>query len=104
MLDNLLENARVHVPDGTPTRVRVGVDGGEVVLTVADDGPGMDADTAARAFERFYRGDPARSRATGGAGLGLSIVAAIVEAHGGTVALLPTDTGATFEVRIPTEG
>ena len=69
-----------------------------------DDGPGMDADTAARAFERFYRGDPARSRATGGAGLGLSIVAAIVEAHGGTVALLPTDTGATFEVRIPTEG
>ncbi len=104
VLDNLLENARVHVPDGTPTRVRVGVDGGDVVLTVADDGPGMDADTAARAFERFYRGDPARSRATGGAGLGLSIVAAIVEAHGGTVALLPTDTGATFEVRIPTEG
>jgi len=101
VLDNLLENARVHSPAGTPTRVRVRRDGTDVVLTVADEGPGMDADTATRAFERFYRGDPARSRATGGAGLGLSIVAAIVEAHGGTVALLPTDTGATFEVRIP---
>ena len=101
VLDNLLENARVHSPAGTPTRVQVRRDGTDVVLTVADEGPGMDADTAARAFERFYRGDPARSRATGGAGLGLSIVAAIVEAHGGTVALLPTDTGATFEVRIP---
>jgi two-component system OmpR family sensor kinase len=91
----------VHSPAGTPTRVKVRRDGTDVVLTVADEGPGMDADTATRAFERFYRGDPARSRATGGAGLGLSIVAAIVEAHGGTVALLPTDTGATFEVRIP---
>ena len=101
VLDNLLENARVHSPAGTPTRVQVRRDGTDVVLTVADEGPGMDADTATRAFERFYRGDPARSRATGGAGLGLSIVAAIVEAHGGTVALLPTDTGATFEVRIP---
>jgi two-component system OmpR family sensor kinase len=61
----------------------------------------MDADTAARAFERFYRGDRARSRATGGVGLGLSIVAAIVGAHGGTVVLQPTDIGATFEIRIP---
>ena len=103
VLDNLLENARVHTPAGTPTRVQVRTDGTDVVLTVADEGPGMDAETAARAFERFYRGDPARSRATGGAGLGLSIVAAIVEAHGGKVVLLPTDSGATFEVRIPAE-
>jgi len=103
VLDNLLENARVHSPAGTPTRVQVRTDGTDVALTVADEGPGMDADTAARAFERFYRGDPARSRATGGAGLGLSIVAAIVEAHGGAVALLPTDSGATLEVRIPAE-
>jgi len=104
VLDNLLENARVHVPPATPTRVGVRTDGGEVILTVADAGPGMAADTAARAFERFYRGDPARSRTTGGAGLGLSIVAAIVEAHGGTVALVPTDRGATLEVRIPVTG
>jgi len=102
VLDNLLENARVHSPAGTPTRVRVRTDGTEVVLTVVDEGPGMDAETAARVFERFYRGDPARSRATGGAGLGLSIVAAIVEAHGGSVALLPIETGASFEIRIPT--
>ncbi|MEP6758993.1 MAG: HAMP domain-containing sensor histidine kinase [Actinomycetota bacterium] len=102
VIDNLLENARVHAPAGARTQVQVRTDGDEVVLTVADDGPGMDADTATRAFERFYRGDPARSRATGGAGLGLSIVAAIVEAHGGSVALVPTDPGATFEVRIPT--
>ena len=104
VLDNLLENARVHAPPATPTHVDVHTDGDEVVLTVADAGPGMDADTAARAFERFYRGDPARSRATGGVGLGLSIVAAIVEAHGGTVVLRPTDIGATFEIRIPTAG
>ena len=104
VLDNLLENARVHAPPATPTRVDVHTHDDEVVLTVADEGPGMDADTAARAFERFYRGDPARSRATGGVGLGLSIVAAIVEAHGGTVTVVPTDVGATFEIRIPTEG
>ena len=101
VLDNLLENARVHSPAATPTRVQVRADGADIVLTVADSGPGMDADTAARAFERFYRGDPARSRATGGAGLGLSIVAAIIEAHGGTVVLLPTEIGATFEVLLP---
>jgi len=95
----------VHAPPATPTHVDVrSGDGDVVVLTVADAGPGMDPDTAARAFERFYRGDPARSRATGGVGLGLSIVAAIVEAHGGTVILRPTDIGATFEIRIPTAG
>jgi two-component system OmpR family sensor kinase len=56
-------------------------------------------------FERFYRGDPARSRDTGGAGLGLSIVAAIVGSHGGTVTAVPRDgTGTTFEVRLPRLG
>ena len=78
VLDNLLENARVHTPPATPTHVGVHADGQRSCSTVADAGPGLDADDAARAFERFYRGDPARSRATGGAGLGLSIVAAIV--------------------------
>jgi two-component system OmpR family sensor kinase len=65
--------------------VTVGTDADTATITVADDGSGMDPDVAARAFERFYRGDPARARSTGGAGLGLSIVAAIVEAHGGDV-------------------
>ena len=69
---------------------------------MSDQGPGLPADVAARVFERFYRGDPARSRRTGGVGLGLSIVAAIVEAHGGSVQCRSSEgAGATFEVRLP---
>lgn len=85
---NLTTNARVHTPAGTPIhlRVRAGADGG-AVLEVADEGPGMAPEVAARAFERFYRADPARARQTGGSGLGLSIVAGTVAAHGGHVEL-----------------
>jgi two-component system OmpR family sensor kinase len=101
VLDNLLENARAHTPEGTPAHVRVASDTAEIVLTVADEGPGIDPALAPALFERFARGDEARSRETGGAGLGLAIVAAIVEAHGGTVRALPSDGGATFEVRLP---
>jgi two-component system, OmpR family, sensor kinase len=101
VVDNLLENARVHTPPGTPTRVDVEHTDGTVVLRVADEGPGMDADVSARAFERFYRGDRSRSRATGGAGLGLSIVAAIVQAHGGSVMVANGRRGTTIEVRLP---
>jgi two-component system OmpR family sensor kinase len=101
VVDNLLDNARVHAP-GAATRVRLAREDGEAVLTVRDEGPGIPSEVAGRAFERFYRGDPARSRQTGGAGLGLSIVAAIVEAHGGTVtATSPDAGGAVFEVRLP---
>ena len=104
VIDNLLENAQVHTPSGTPTHValRTAEDGG-AVLTVADEGPGMDPEVASKAFERFYRGDPARARSTGGAGLGLAIVAAIVESHGGGVQVLDTDVGTTIEVRFPHE-
>jgi two-component system OmpR family sensor kinase len=102
VLDNLLDNVRVHTPAGSPVRVMVAREDGVVVLSVADRGPGLEPEVAARAFERFYRGDPARSRTTGGAGLGLSIVSAIVEAHGGEVRVSsPADGGATFEVRLP---
>jgi two-component system, OmpR family, sensor kinase len=102
VIDNLLDNARVHTPPGSPVRVRVAAVGDEAVLDVSDEGPGMAPEVAARVFERFYRGDPARSRDTGGAGLGLSIVAAIVESHGGTVRTLPHEgAGTTFEVRLP---
>jgi two-component system, OmpR family, sensor kinase len=101
VVDNLIDNSRVHTPEGTPVRVSVAKDGNEVVLAVADQGPGLSPEVADRVFERFYRGDPARSRETGGAGLGLSIVSAIVEAHGGTVRASPSDGGATFEVRLP---
>ena len=105
VIDNLLENARVHTPEGTPIHVRVhGADDG-VVLTIADEGSGLSAEAAARVFERFYRGDPARSRQTGGAGLGLSIVSAIVDAHGGNVSLRESGpgepAGARFQVWLP---
>jgi two-component system OmpR family sensor kinase len=102
VVDNLIDNCRVHTPVGTVVQVSVKQEGDGIVLSVADQGPGLPPEVAGRVFERFYRGDPARSRETGGAGLGLSIVSAIVEAHGGTVSAAPSDGGATFEVRLPT--
>lgn len=80
---NLLSNALQHTPPDAAVEVRVRSEGDQAVLEVADHGPGLDADQAARVFERFYRGDPSRTRSGGGSGLGLSIVAAIAEAHGG---------------------
>jgi two-component system, OmpR family, sensor kinase len=108
-VDNLLDNARVHTPASSRVRVTLGSDAdsdaSSVLLSVADEGPGLTSDVATRAFERFYRGDPSRSRSMGGAGLGLSIVAAIVEAHGGTVTVRSEEgAGATFEVRLPVSG
>jgi two-component system OmpR family sensor kinase len=102
VIDNLLANVRAHTPPDTPAIVRVKPEGDAVVLEVADRGPGMDADTAAHVFERFYRADPSRSRARGGVGLGLAIVAAIAEAHGGraTVSSVP-GAGSTFRVTLP---
>lgn len=99
---NLLANACVHTPAGTDVRVRVNRDARDVSIEVSDDGPGIDPAVASRVFERFYRADPSRARGHGGSGLGLSIVAAIVEAHGGTVTLAaPPQAGATFTVKLP---
>ncbi len=99
---NLLTNARVHTPAGTPVRVSVGVNDGRALLEVADEGPGMDPATLARVFERFFRADPSRARAGGGTGLGLAIVAAIAEAHGGrAVADSRLGEGTTFVVELP---
>jgi two-component system OmpR family sensor kinase len=73
-----------------------------VVLDVEDDGPGMTADQAQRVFERFYRADAARNRASGGTGLGLAIVAGLVSAHGGTVSVRTAPgRGADFQVKLP---
>jgi len=73
-----------------------------VVLEIADSGPGLTPQQAEHVFERFYRADQARTRKSGGAGLGLSIVAALVAAHGGTVWLeSPPGSGATFRIAIP---
>jgi two-component system OmpR family sensor kinase len=102
VLDNLLANVRAHTPSGTRTVVHLGVDGDAATLEVNDDGPGIDPVAAASIFERFYRVDPSRSRTTGGAGLGLAIVASIVAAHGGTVSADGAPGGgARFVVRLP---
>ena len=102
VLDNLLDNARVHTPPGTPVHIRLRDEGDQIVLSVEDDGPGLGQEDVEKAFDRFYRGDPVRSRETGGAGLGLAIVAAIVEAHGGSIELTsPEGSGAHFEIRLP---
>ena len=109
VIDNLAGNAVSHTPAGTAIEIRIAESqserpskGGDwAVVTVHDDGPGIDRLDAPRIFEAFYRSDPSRSRSSGGAGLGLAIVAAIVQAHGGMVDLVP-GPGATFEVRLPT--
>ena len=99
---NLLANACEHTPPGSPVEVRLRAEDGTAVLEVADHGPGLDADEAARVFERFYRADPSRARAGGGAGLGLSIVAAIAEAHQGTAGVdTAPGAGARFRVSLP---
>ena len=102
VLGNLLTNALTHTPVATPVTVTVGTRDGQAVLEVADEGPGLAPEQAARVFERFYRADAARSRAQGGSGLGLSIVAALVAAHGGHVDVeTAPGEGARFRVRLP---
>jgi len=105
VLDNLLANVRVHTPPGTATTVRVGAEGSFAVVSVSDDGPGLTEAQRDRLFERFFRADPSRSRLGGGAGLGLSIVDAIVRAHGGEVHVGESGSkGAEFTVRLPVSG
>ncbi|HEY3615099.1 MAG TPA: HAMP domain-containing sensor histidine kinase [Gaiellales bacterium] len=105
VIDNLLANVRAHTPTEASATVRVRHEGGLAVLEVADTGPGLSGEQTAHVFERFYRGDPSRSRDHGGAGLGLAIVAAIVEAHGGTVEVeSELGTGTTFRVWLPQGG
>jgi two-component system OmpR family sensor kinase len=99
---NLLANVRMHTAPGTAARVEVAAAGGRAVLQVADQGPGMHPEQAARAFERFYRSDPSRSRGMGGAGLGLSIVAAIAQAHGGRASVSSAPgRGVSVRVELP---
>ena len=106
VIGNLMSNALTHTPDGTPVTVRILAGPREpvpsIVLEVTDQGPGLPPEQAERVFERFYRADQARTRKAGGTGLGLAIVAALVAAHGGTVALRTAPgEGATFRVTLP---
>lgn len=104
-VSNLLVNARMHTPSGTPIHVRVDLEKSEVIISVADEGPGLTPEQSERIFERFYRADPSRQRGTireEGSGLGLSIVDAVVTAHGGSVSVESTpNVGATFTIRLP---
>ena len=92
---NLVGNVVQHTPPGTPVEIAVGTGVGVGVIEVRDHGPGIDPAHAARVFERFYRVDASRTRESGGAGLGMAIVAAIVSAHGGQVTLAQTPGGGT---------
>jgi two-component system, OmpR family, sensor kinase len=102
IVDNLLANVRAHTPDASPVRVTLARANGDARIEVADSGPGLSDDDRDRVFERFYRADDSRSRSTGGVGLGLSIVAAVATAHGGTVdARTGPDGGAVFRITLP---
>ena len=102
VLSNLVTNALTHTPPDADVTVRVGTSDSDAILEVADTGPGLDPDDRERVFERFYRADASRTRASGGSGLGLSIVAALVAAHGGKVEVESEQgVGSTFRVRIP---
>jgi two-component system, OmpR family, sensor kinase len=99
---NLLRNALVHTPAGTPIDVTVTSDDADATLVVRDHGPGLPAGDSEQLFQRFWRSEGGRARGRGGAGLGLAIVNEIVTAHGGSVAADNADDGgARFTVRVP---
>ena len=105
VLGNLLRNALVHTPAGTPIEVSVAPGPDVVRVTVRDHGPGLPTDDPDAIFERFWRAEGGRERGRGGAGLGLAIVAAIVDGHGGHVSAgNAPDGGARFIVTLPTTG
>ncbi len=99
---NVVGNALVHTPATSLIGIDLTADVEAVTVTITDAGPGMDSDTATRAFERFVRADPARTRQHGGSGLGLAIVQDAIEAHFGTVSLgSDLDRGTVVELRLP---
>ena len=102
VVGNLVRNALVHTPQQTAIEIGVSTVNGTGRMSVVDHGPGLEPKEMARIFEPFYRADPSRSRDSGGAGLGLSIVSAVVSAHGGKVNVKETSGGGvTFEVDLP---
>ena len=102
VLANLLRNAIVHTPAGTPIEVTVARGGGDVRLVVRDHGPGLPGGDPAALFDRFWRAEGGRERGKAGAGLGLAIVAGIVAAHHGAVTAEDAEGGgACFTVQLP---
>jgi len=102
VVSNLLLNALQHGPEGSPIEIQVEEHDGSAWLTVRDHGEGVSADVLPHVFERFYRGDPSRARATGGSGLGLAIAKGIAERAGGSIAIENcADGGARVTVQLP---
>ena len=103
LLKNLVGNAlRYSRPEDGPVRITVSNTDTEILIVVADNGPGLSDEQATHLGEPFYRGDPSRARESGGTGLGLYLATLIARAHDGSLKLLETDTqGASFEVRLP---
>ncbi len=101
VVTNLLGNARHHTPPGTTVTVSATTAGDGVRIVVHDDGPGLPEGLTENAFERFSRGDSSRTRASGGAGLGLSLVSAIAQAHGGRASVASQPGSTTFTVLLP---
>jgi two-component system, NtrC family, sensor histidine kinase GlrK len=102
VLENLLSNALKFTPTGGTIHVGAGMHGHELVIDVSDDGPGVHPDDCNRIFEAFYQGRRPQGGPVGGTGIGLSVVAECVQAHGGSVELMRSDEpGAHFQVRLP---
>ena len=105
IIDNLVENAITHTPAGGTVGVAIGRAGGGVQVSVADTGPGIAPEELEHVFDRFYRTDPSRSRATGGSGLGLTIARQLAAAHGGRLAAeSAVGEGSRFVCTLPVEG
>jgi signal transduction histidine kinase len=101
-LRNLVDNAIKYSPAGTTVDVDVRMDGDQVAVCVADEGVGVDAEETSRLFEPFYRGRRGDRANVRGTGLGLALVKATVEAHGGSVTVTPrTPRGSCFTMRLP---
>jgi signal transduction histidine kinase len=106
MILNLLDNAVRHTPPGAAIELRLRAEGGDAVVEVGDDGPGVPADLRGQIFERFVRGEgPADTAIGGGSGLGLAIVRAVAVSHGGSAEVGESELGgALFRVRLPLRG
>ena len=105
IVGNLVDNASRMTREGGTVTVRLSAEGREAVVRVLDEGPGIPDEDVSRVFDRFYRAQASRDRSTGGAGLGLAIVAAIVRAHAGTVTVANRpEGGSAFTVRLPAIG
>jgi signal transduction histidine kinase len=102
-VDNLVANALRYAPNGGRVTMRAVMNGDTIALKVADTGPGIPAEHLGHVFDRFYKADPSRAATREGSGLGLSIVRAIVERHGGTVGVTSEPGHTEFTLQIPAE-